>query len=296
MKVDTALAARAREFFEAQQTRICNELAALDGRASFTMEPWERAGGGGGLTGILANGDVFEKAGVNTSAVWGEFDDAAMKRLGQSGARGFFATGISMVLHPRSPLVPTMHANFRLLQRGDDQWFGGGSDLTPAYPYRDDVVAFHQHWKSICDRHDAAYYPRFKRWCDEYFSIPHRSEMRGVGGIFFDDLRGDPEKTYAFVTDCCRNVLVPYVAIVARHRDEPYGDREREFQLFRRGRYVEFNLIYDRGTAFGLATQGRTESILMSLPPLASWRYGYTPQAGSREAEAMRFFQPRDWV
>jgi coproporphyrinogen III oxidase len=157
-------------------------------------------------------------------------------------------------------------------------------------------VAFHTSWKEICDRHDATYYPKFKRWCDDYFYIPHRREARGVGGIFFDDLSGSIQAIEAFVNDCCRNVLAPYVPIVQKRRDEPFGDREREFQLFRRGRYAEFNLVYDRGTSFGLTTGGRTESILMSLPPLVRWPYGYTPEPNSREAEALKFFQPQDWL
>lgn len=290
-----ALAEDAKRFFDGEQQRVCTELARLDGAASFSFDPWQRSGGGGGLTAIIADGDLFEKGGVNTSAVWGEFDDAALRRLG-GAEREFFATGISLVLHPRNPMVPTVHANFRFLRRGGDAWFGGGSDLTPAYPAAEDATAFHRAWKRICDRHDAEYYPRFKRWCDEYFYLPHRAEMRGIGGIFFDDLVGDLEMTYRFVVDCCQHVLEPYVEIAQRRRGEPYGERERRFQLFRRGRYVEFNLLYDRGTSFGLATQGRVESILMSLPPLAGWWYAFTPEPHSREAEALRFFQPRDWA
>ncbi len=289
------IGARAQTLFTAQQAVICDELARLDGAKQFSFDRWERAAGGGGLTAVLAEGALFEKAGVNTSSVWGRFDDTALRKLGGT-EREFFATGISLVLHPRSPMVPTVHANFRYLTRGRDAWFGGGSDLTPYYPERDDVVAFHSGWKEICDRHDPAFYPRFKSWSDEYFYIPHRGEARGVGGIFFDDLRGDMEKKFAFVEDCCRNVLAPYVPIVQRHRDDPYGERERAFQLFRRGRYVEFNLVYDRGTSFGLATSGRAESILMSLPPLARWTYAYEPEPGSNEARATTFFQPQDWL
>ncbi len=291
----TQRGSRAQAFFEGEQRSICEQLARLDGAKEFQFDRWERDGGGGGLTAVLSEGALFEKAGVNTSAVWGSFDDAALRKLGGT-EREFFATGVSLVLHPRSPMVPTIHANFRYLSRGDREWFGGGSDLTPYYPRREDVVAFHTSWKAICDRHDAAYYPKFKRWCDDYFYIPHRGEARGIGGIFFDDLTGNMEVIEAFVNDCCRNVLVPYIPIVQKRRNEPYGDREREFQLFRRGRYAEFNLVYDRGTSFGLATGGRTESILMSLPPLVRWRYGYTPEPNSREAEAMKFFQPQDWL
>jgi len=287
---------RARQLFETSQSLVCEELSGLDGAAQFGMDRWERAGGGGGLTAILAQGALFEKAGVNTSTVWGTLDDEALRKLGGGQERKFYATGISIVLHPWSPMVPTMHANFRYLTRGADAWFGGGSDLTPYYPRREDVVGFHQEWKKTCDRHDPAFYPRFKAWCDEYFYIPHRGESRGAGGIFFDNLRGDLEKTFAFVTDCCRNVLAPYLPIVQRRRAQPHGERERQFQLHRRGRYVEFNLVYDRGTSFGLATGGRAESILMSLPPLARWTYAYEPQAGSPEAQAMAFYQPQDWL
>jgi len=295
MMTGGAVGTRARELFEAQQPAICDALSRLDGAATFALDRWERPGGGGGLSAVLAEGALFEQAGVNTSTVWGELDEAALRKLG-GGVREFFATGISLVLHPRSPMLPTMHANFRFLARGTTAWFGGGSDLTPSYPWREDVVSFHRAWKQICDRHDAGYYSRFKAWCDEYFYIPHRNEMRGVGGIFFDEFSGDVEKIFAFVSDCCRNVLAPYVPIIERRRAEPYGDRERQFQLLRRGRYVEFNLVYDRGTSFGLATRGRTESILMSLPPLARWTYAYEPAPGSAEAQAMAFFQPQDWL
>jgi coproporphyrinogen III oxidase len=289
------LGSRAQALFDHQQQVICEELARLDGRARFRFDPWKREGGGGGLTAILTDGSLFEKAGVNASTVWGELDAAALAKLG-GDERTFFATGLSMVLHPCSPMLPTMHANFRFLSRGEQQWFGGGSDLTPYIPQREDVQGFHRAWKAICDRHDATYYPRFKAWCDTYFTIPHRGEMRGVGGIFFDDLKTDLEKVFAFVSDCCHNVLIPYLPIVQRRRDESYGERERRFQLIRRGRYVEFNLVYDRGTSFGLATHGRTESILMSLPPLASWMYDDEPEPGSPEAEALSYYQPRDWV
>ena len=290
-----SLADRARSLFETQQSAICAELGRLDGAALFKLDRWERTGGGGGLTAVLADGALFEKAGVNTSTVWGKLDDEALRRLGGQ-ERDFSATGISMVLHPRSPMVPTLHANFRYLTRGADEWFGGGSDLTPYYPRREDVVGFHQEWKNICDHHDPAYYPRFKAWCDDYFYIPHRGEARGVGGIFFDNLSDELEKTFAFVSDCCRHVLAPYLPIVYRRREEPYAEREREFQLHRRGRYVEFNLVYDRGTSFGLATSGRAESILMSLPPLARWTYAYQPEAGSPEEQALAFYQPQDWL
>ena len=291
----TPFAARVQRWVEETQASLVKNLEALDGGGRFTADVWERPGGGGGVSSILVEGALFERAGINWSAVWGEFGDAALARMGGS-ERSFYATGISLVLHPRNPMVPTVHANLRYFERGQDAWFGGGSDLTPYYPYEEDVRHFHRVWKDVCDRNEVADYDRFKEWCDEYFFLPHRDEMRGVGGIFFDDLRRDAEKTFAFVRDCGASFMQSYAPIAGRRRDEPYGERERQFQLYRRGRYVEFNLIYDRGTSFGLATQGRTESILMSLPPLARWEYCWTPQPGSREEAAMRFLQPRDWT
>jgi len=289
------LSTRASAYFEALQREICDALAALDGQAVFRRDRWQRDGGGGGLSMVAADGAVFEKAGVNTSAVWGQLDDRALQALGGSD-RSFFATGISLVLHPRSPMVPAIHANLRYLERGSSAWFGGGSDLTPIYPYAEDARDFHRAWKATCDRHDPAYYPRFKAWCDEYFYLPHRREMRGVGGIFFDELGGELESHFAYVRDCGSTIVDAYRPIVERRRAEPYAERERAFQLYRRGRYVEFNLIYDRGTSFGLATGGRTESILMSLPPLARWEYDWRPQPDSREERALQYFQPRDWI
>ena len=286
---------RMQALFRAMQSRLCEELAQLDGKRKFQLDAWDRPGGGGGHTATIADGDLFEKGGVNWSAVWGEFDDAALARLGP-GSRQFCATGCSLVLHARNPFVPTVHGNFRYLERGDDAWFGGGCDLTPTYPDFDDARHFHESLKRACDRHDTSYYERFKLWCDEYFYLPHRGEMRGIGGIFFDDLRGDAERLAAFVKDCADSLLPAYAPIAQRHRNDPFGPAESRFQALRRGRYVEFNLLYDRGTAFGLATHGRTESILMSLPPLAHWEYGWQPEPDSREAAALALFQPRDWL
>jgi len=291
----TAFGHRVQHWVDETQRSLIADLERLDGAGRFDLDVWQRPGGGGGVTAVMTDGDLFERAGVNHSAVWGDFGDAALARMGGT-ERSFYATGVSLVLHPRSPMVPTVHANFRYFERGGDAWFGGGSDLTPYYPYEEDARHFHRVWKSVCDRHDASYYPRFKEWCDEYFFLPHRNEMRGIGGIFFDDLRKDLEKTFDFVRDCGATFVESYAPMVTRRRDEPYGERERHFQLYRRGRYVEFNLIYDRGTSFGLATQGRTESILMSLPPLARWEYSWTPEPGSREEAAMRFLQPLDWA
>jgi len=193
-------------------------------------------------------------------------------------------------------MVPAVHANFRFLEKADAQWFGGGSDLTPCYPYEEDASHFHRILKQACDRHDSDFYPRFKKWCDEYFSLKHRGEMRGVGGIFFDYLQGDREKNFAFVKDAGNSFVNAYLPIVQRRMKEPYGEHERQYQLYRRGRYVEFNLLYDRGTIFGLETRGRTESILMSLPSLVRWVYDFKPAPGSREEKALEFYQPRDWA
>ncbi|MEW6731067.1 MAG: oxygen-dependent coproporphyrinogen oxidase [Acidobacteriota bacterium] len=287
---------RAGEFFAALQDRICAALTTLDGTGIFREDEWQRSGGGGGRSRIMVEGKVFEKAGVNFSTVYGEMPETLGKRI-EAGAGGqFYATGISLVLHPHNPYVPTVHANFRYLERGESSWFGGGADLTPYYPFKEDIVHFHRSFKTACDRHDTSYYPRFKKWCDEYFTIRHRNEMRGVGGIFFDYLEGDLEKLFAFVTDVGETFLPAYLPIVERRRELPYGERERRFQLIRRGRYVEFNLVYDRGTLFGLETKGRAESILMSLPTLARWEYDYQPPPDTPEAAAWACFQPHDWL
>ncbi len=212
--------------------------------------------------------------------------------------RDFTACGLSLVLHPRSPMVPTVHANFRYLTKGERRWFGGGADLTPYYPFREDVIHFHRTWRDACLRHPPPIdYPRFKKGCDEYFFLPHRNEPRGVGGIFFDYLEGDVERLFDFVRDCGDAFLPAYLPIAERRKKEPYTEREKFFQEFRRGRYVEFNLVYDRGTLFGLRTGGRIESILMSLPPVVRWRYDYRPEPGSPEAELYDvYLKPRDWA
>jgi coproporphyrinogen III oxidase len=305
---------RARDFFADLQDEICAALEALDGGARFREDPWTRDEGGGGRTRVMEDGALFEKAGVNFSEVHGRFDGAFAAKLPVGEGTKFFATGISLVLHPLNPMVPTVHANFRYLERGLSGWFGGGTDLTPYYPHIEDIIHFHRTLKEACDKFDAWYYPRFKKWCDEYFFIKHRNEARGVGGIFFDYLTGkhvdeplapdderpnmDPglEFVFEFVQGVARAFLPAYLPIAERRRTESYTDRQREFQLIRRGRYVEFNLIYDRGTHFGLQTGGRTESILMSLPPLVRWVYDYRPEPGTREAEAWEFFHPRDWL
>ncbi|HKX28470.1 MAG TPA: oxygen-dependent coproporphyrinogen oxidase [Blastocatellia bacterium] len=291
---------RSREFFAELQDRICRALEETDGRERFREDSWQREGGGGGRTRVLENGAIFEKAGVNFSAVAGLLPEAFAQKIGEglkhAEGREFFATGISLVLHPRNPYAPTVHANFRYLEKGAASWFGGGTDLTPSYPFTEDIVHFHRTLKEACDRHAPDYYLRFKKWCDEYFFIKHRGETRGVGGIFFDYQEGGLEQFFAFVKDAGETFLPAYLPIVQRRAEQPYGEREREFQLVRRGRYVEFNLVYDRGTIFGLETRGRTESILMSLPPLARWVYDYRPEPNSPEAAAMQFFKPQDWL
>lgn len=284
---------RAAGYVRDLQDRICKALEDLDGAAKFREDRWVREEGGGGITRVMENGAVFEKAGVNTSEVFGAVPEKLSGQMKGSGAE-FYATGVSLVLHPKNPHVPTVHANFRMLARGEQAWFGGGADLTPYYPRKDDVIHFHRTLKEACDRHDPAYYPRFKKWCDQYFSIPHRGEMRGVGGVFFDELPAD-EAHFAFLQDVGDAFLPAYVPIAEKRLGTPWNERERDWQLVRRGRYVEFNLIYDRGTIFGLRSNGRIESILMSLPPLAGWHYDHKPLPGSPEEAALAYYQPRDW-
>jgi coproporphyrinogen III oxidase len=284
----------------------------LDRGGRFREDRWDRPGGGGGVARVLSDGATFEKAGINRSAVSGVLPPGVAQRLGARGAGAdethFHATGVSLVVHPRSPMVPTVHLNVRHFDLADaegrvvDAWFGGGTDLTPTYPFPEDAVHFHRTLKAICDRHHPTFYPRFKAWCDHYFVNTHRGdERRGVGGIFFDNLREgesglDADRLLAFVMDVGGALPAAYEPIVERRRDLPYGERERRFQLTRRGRYVEFNLVHDRGTVFGLQTNARIESVLMSLPPLAAWGYAPEYAAGSFEAELMAMLEPREWV
>jgi coproporphyrinogen III oxidase len=285
-----------RAFVECLQNEICRALEEVDGSGRFREDAWERPGGGGGRSRVLEEGAVFEKAGVNVSVVHGELSAEFAGRLPGEGP-SFSATGISLVLHPRSPLVPTTHANFRYLEHGSRAWFGGGSDLTPYYLFDEDAAHFHRTLKEACDRHGADRYPRFKKWCDEYFFIRHRGEARGIGGVFFDYLEGDLERELLFVQDVGRSLLPAYLPIVERRRALPYTPEERAWQEIRRGRYVEFNLVYDRGTTFGLETQGRVESILMSLPPRVRWVYDHQPVRGSEEARLLEVLRaPREWA
>jgi len=292
-----AMRTQTADYFRSLQEIICSALEQADGTARFREDVWEREGGGGGRTRVLENGGVFEKAGVNFSDVHGHFSEEFARQIPGEG-RSFTATGISLVLHPRSPLVPTVHANFRFLSRGQKEWFGGGADLTPCYPFRADVIHFHRVWQAVCQRHRPPVdYAAFKKWCEDYFFLAHRNEPRGVGGIFFDYLEGDFGQLFAFIRDCGDHLLDAYLPIVERRKRILYTPEQRAFQEFRRGRYVEFNLIYDRGTLFGLKTGGRTESILMSLPPVVRWPYDFHPEPGSREAELYDvYLKPRNWA
>ena len=291
---------RAAKFFAELQTDICRALAEVDGAAEFTADAWQRPGGGGGVARVLEGGALFEKAGVNWSSVDGELSAELADHMPGDG-QAFRASGISLVLHPRSPMIPTTHANFRCLTKGNALWFGGGADLTPYYLFPEDAVHFHAALAAACDRHrPIGDYDRFKAWCDEYFFLPHRRETRGVGGVFFDYLGGKgehpAEQMFDFVCDLGRSFVQAYVPIAQRRQTEPYGDLERAWQLRRRGRYVEFNLLYDRGTLFGLQTDGRVESILMSLPPLVRWDYDVMATPGSPEANLVAHLRPIDWL
>ena len=297
-----SMAARMQTLVECLQGDICSAFEALDGKATFQNDRWEReGGGGGGLTRVLEDGAVLEKAGVNTSAVHGILP-ARMAKVLEVPETQFFATGVSLVVHPRSPYVPTVHANFRYFALGEDlnnpvdQWFGGGADLTPYYPFLEDAQHFHRVWKNVCDKHSVASYPDYKKHCDDYFFLKHRQESRGVGGIFFDYLRTNPEEAFAFVKDAGHQFLEAYLPVATRRKDMAYGEREKQYHAIRRGRYVEFNLLFDRGTKFGIETNGRTESILMSLPPRVEWHYDWQPEPDSPEAEAQWFFEPREWI
>jgi len=282
------------------QNRICAELETLDGKAAFVRDAWDRPGGGGGESRVLANGGVFEQGGVNFSHVFGkEMPPSATKNRPELAGKAFQAVGISLVLHPRNPYVPTTHANFRFFMAGQRKpawWFGGGFDLTPYYPFEEDVLHWHRAARAACP--DEATYAAHKKWCDEYFFLRHRGETRGVGGLFFDDLNARGfDSCFAYQRSVGDAFLGGYLPIVERRRGMPHGDRERHFQLYRRGRYVEFNLVYDRGTLFGLQSGGRTESILMSLPPVVNWSYNYRPPAGSPEAELTDYYlKARDWL
>ena len=298
------------QYIQNLQDSITSAIEAIDGQATFKEDLWERPEGGGGRTRVIENGPdstgVFEKGGVNISAVHGELPEAMKKHFGVKEAN-FFACGLSLVLHPISPMVPTVHANWRYFELYDDNgnivesWFGGGQDLTPYYLFEDDAIHFHQTCKKACDKHNIEFYPTYKARCDEYFYNSHRHEGRGIGGLFFDYCKATPEmsmqKWYSFVTEIGDSFLDAYIPIIEKRKDLPYTNVQRTWQEIRRGRYVEFNLVHDKGTLFGLKTNGRIESILMSLPPHVQWVYDHQPEAGSEEEKLIEVLKtPLDWI
>ncbi|GHB10925.1 oxygen-dependent coproporphyrinogen oxidase [Modicisalibacter luteus] len=286
------------------QDRLCQALADEDGEASFREDAWDRPEGGGGRSRVIENGAVFEKGGVNFSHVHGEtLPPSATAARPELAGRSFHAVGVSWVMHPHNPHVPTSHGNVRffIAEKAEEApvwWFGGGYDLTPFYPVEEDVIHWHRVARDACQPFGEDIYARYKAWCDEYFYLKHRNETRGVGGLFFDDLNEwDFSRCFAFQRAVGDSYLDAYLPIVQRRRHDTYGERERAFQSYRRGRYVEFNLVWDRGTLFGLQSGGRTESILMSMPPVAEWHYGWAPEPGSREEVLYRdYLHPRDWL
>ena len=285
-------------WYRGLQTRFCAALEAIDEASTFGSDKWERPGGGGGDTRILSGERHIEKAAVNFSAVWGDTSPGLSEGTGVTADR-FYATGVSIIVHPRNPHAPTFHANLRYFETDDGSaWFGGGADLTPHYPYEEDARHFHAVMRDACARHPVADYQAWKQACDEYFYLAHRGEARGIGGLFFDHLVDRPAEVWVFQKDLGDHLLDAYLPILIRRIHQPYGDREQRWQEVRRGRYVEFNLVWDRGTRFGLETGGRTESILASLPPRARWDYATEPAAGSPEAALLQMVRsrPRSWV
>mmetsp|Transcript_29243 Transcript_29243/g.45443 ORF Transcript_29243/g.45443 Transcript_29243/m.45443 type:complete len:395 (+) Transcript_29243:51-1235(+) len=292
------------------QIEITKAISEIDGEATFQEDAWVRANGGGGMSRVLSGGKVFEKAGVNLSVVYGSMPQEALQAATERGvdrAKGmapgervpFFACGLSSVMHPRNPHCPTMHFNYRYFETdGGVWWFGGGTDITPSFINEDDMKHFHGTYKEVCDKHDEKFYPEFKAWADRYFVIQHRNETRGLGGIFFDDLNDrDPNTIFEFSKECLNSVVKAYGPIIEKHKDDEFTQQEKEWQLMRRGRYVEFNLVYDRGTVFGLKTGGRIESILMSLPETARWEYDHQPVEGTKEYDFIDACRhPREWV
>ena len=286
------------------QNRICEALEQIDGQNQFRGDTWQREEGGGGRSRVLEEGGVFEKAGINFSHVRGKrLPASATAHRPELAGRSFEALGVSMVIHPRNPYVPTSHANVRFFvaEKQDSDpvwWFGGGFDLTPYYGFEEDAVHWHLTARQACQPFGETIYPRFKKWCDDYFFLRHRNEPRGIGGLFFDDFNElGFERSFALMKSVGDHYIPAYAPIVERRKDLPFGARQRDFQMYRRGRYVEFNLVYDRGTLFGLQTGGRTESILMSLPPIVTWRYDWHPQPGSEEARLYeQFLRPKEWL
>ena len=294
------------KYLENLQDQITSKLEEVDGIATFEEDIWEREEGGGGRTRVIENGAIFEKGGVNISAVYGELPEVLRNQF-KVKEGNFFACGLSLVLHPVNPFVPTVHANWRYFEMYDEagnivtQWFGGGQDLTPYYLFDEDAVHFHQTCKNACDQHDLGFYPKFKKTCDEYFWNSHRNEARGIGGLFFDYLKETDKISikdrFSFVTEIGNSFLESYVPIVEKRKDIEFSKEHKDWQEVRRGRYVEFNLVHDRGTLFGLKTNGRIESILMSLPPIVQWKYNHHPAKDSKEERLIVVLQhPKDWV
>ena len=303
MTESSSFLATVEQYLQGLQDRICSAIEAVDGQSKFREDAWQRAEGGGGRTRVLADGAVFEQAGIGYSRVSGtKLPASATAHRPHIAGCEWTATGVSLVFHPRNPHVPTAHMNVRYFEaRAADGaatwWFGGGFDLTPYYVYEDDVREWHTTARDACNVLDPDAYARYKRWCDEYFYLKHRNETRGVGGIFYDDLsEGGFEHCFGFMQAVGDGFMRAYQPIVERRKDQPSSDAEREFQLYRRGRYVEFNLVYDRGTLFGLQSGGRTESILMGLPPRVRFEYAYAPPVGSAEARLADYLNPREWL
>ena len=293
-----------KQFLLGLQDEICNSLEQADGVGKFVTDSWQREQGGGGVSKVLKGGAVIEQGGVNFSHVFGgKLPPSASAARPELAGRSFQAMGVSLVIHPKNPFIPTSHANVRFFvaeKEGEEPvwWFGGGFDLTPFYPFLDDVKHWHSVAQSLCDPYGEEVYPKLKAWCDDYFYLKHRDETRGVGGLFFDDLNEwGFDKSFAFMQDVGKGFIKAYVPIVEKRKDTPFTDEHRDFQLYRRGRYVEFNLLYDRGTLFGIQSGGRTESILMSMPPLARWEYSFSPKFDSPEGRLYNsFLRARDWL
>ena len=288
-------------FFKSLQDDICRGIENLDTQSQFMEDLWDREEGGGGRTRVILDGKVFEKGGVNFSHVFGPMPELISQKLNLPQNSNFHATGVSIVIHPKNPHVPIIHMNVRYFEIDDGTWwFGGGIDVTPTYVIRDEAVFVHQYLKDVCDRFDPDYYPRFKEWCDRYFYIKHRKETRGIGGLFFDRARSDSESgkdaIFEFVQEVGKAFLPIYTQLVNQNKNRMYSTREKEFQMLRRSRYVEFNLVYDRGTKFGLDTDGRIESILMSMPPEARWYYDFKPEPGSYEEDTLNNLVAQDWL
>jgi coproporphyrinogen III oxidase len=289
-------------YFQELQDNICHSLEIADGKATFTEDNWQREGGGGGRSRVIQTGNVIEKGGVMFSAVWGDLHEKMLASMGLTEKVDFFATGVSIVLHPQNPQVPIIHMNVRYFEMSNGTfWFGGGIDLTPHYIVDEDAKWFHHYLKTACDKHNTNYYPKFKGWADDYFFNTHRNETRGIGGIFFDYQKVDATRTkedlFAFVKEIGESFAPIYTHFMAKNKDLPFSEDQKTFQMLRRGRYVEFNLVHDRGTKFGLETNGRTESILMSMPPMAQWVYNFQAVEGSQEARTLSLLKKGiDWV